>query len=493
MRHATLSRLIDLAAQLERDAQRPADVLRRRDRALGRELGEAAHDVEGGVVAWLDRVRPEGVEGPGERVARAGRLLQGALVVAGAALGVGSSLALFHYDGTEPVNVVRVLAVFVGIQLALLTGTLVLSLPERWRRFVPGLAALKDGFALLSPGRWQGALRRLLPGPQREAVERFFGLARRHQRLYGDVQKWWLLCGSQSFGVAFNVAALAVAFSLVAFTDLAFGWSTTLDVDAGALFRVTRVLSLPWAGLLPAAVPSPELIAATQYFRAIPTHDPIVSEPWWRFLLACMVVYGLAPRATVLAIARLRLAASVRRAFRHAPGVAALRDRLETRLVETAAPDGSPPPPPASSAAASDAALAPGARCRVLVWAGFPIGDAAEASQALGVEVLSVHRAGEGALEQDADALREIAEAGGDDPILVIAKAWEPPVLELLDFLRDLRGGLSETREILVVPLSLDATSQPAAPPARQAAQWSRATDRLGDPRTQVHAPGRSS
>ena len=61
----SLPRLIDLAAQLELDQTRAPDELRRRDRALGRELGDATTDPEAGVTAWLDRLRPEGGESEG--------------------------------------------------------------------------------------------------------------------------------------------------------------------------------------------------------------------------------------------------------------------------------------------------------------------------------------------------------------------------------------------------------------------------------------------
>jgi hypothetical protein len=492
----SLGRLVDLAAQLEQDAARAPDWLRRRDRALGRELGEGLGSPEQRVVAWLDRVRPEG-DGPGERAERAGRVLGVLLVGLGLVLGSGAALAFFWYDGSHPVNVVRVLGFFVGLQLGMVGATVVLCLPEGWRRFLPGLRALQETLSLLSPGRWQGILRRILPGPQQQAMERLAGLARRHHRLYGDVEKWWLLSRSQSFGVAFHVAALATALALVLFSDLAFGWSTTLDVAAPELHAVTHALSRPWAALWPAAVPTPELVEATRYFRETAHHDPAASAPWWPFLLACMSVYGLAPRVALLGFAHWRMRAATRRAFRAIPGLAALRDRLSSHLVETA---GEGEEPRGSGAAAAGSvgsagggpSLDPGVRCRAVVWSGFPLADAEAASAALGVTVEGLYRAGEADLRQDAEAIRALAEAGGSEPVVVVAKAWEPPVLELLDFLGELRAALGRERAIVVVPLALDAGGRPAAPGAEDARQWRRAADRLGDPWTSVHALERS-
>jgi hypothetical protein len=486
-RRSAIAQLLDLSAQLDEDAGRPLEVLRRRDRALAGELVGPEDDGQRTVAAWLDRVRPPAPGGTAERAERAHRALSALLAAIGALVGAGAAAALYHYDGSHPVNVVRVLAVFVGIQLILLCATGVASLPYRWRDAIPGVAALRDALGLLSPAGWLRGLQRLLPGPEREAAQRLLGMLGGQRRLYGDVEKWWLLSGSQWFGVAFNLGAIATALALVVFTDLAFAWSTTLTLSDRAFLGVVRVLALPWASLWPEAVPSAELVTATQYFRASGHHVPSHSGPWWRFLLACMLLYGLAPRVAFLALARWRLAVAVRRACRRLPGLAALRDRLESRLVETAAEGEEAPPrewPPVLLESESE--LAGGAACHAVAWSGFPIADAQAASRALGVEVLSLRPAGQGALETDALALRALAETPDDAPVLVLAKAWEPPVLELLDFVVDLRRALGEERAIVVAPLALQG-DRLAAPPQRDAEQWCRAVDRLADPWTSVY------
>jgi hypothetical protein len=169
------------------------------------------------------------------------------------------------------------------------------------------------------------------------------------------------------------------------------------------------------------------------------------------------------------------------------PGLAALRDRLESRLVETVA-EGDEAPPRASSPVLleSESELA-GASCHAVAWSGFPVADARAASSALGIDVLSLRRAGEGALENDALALSALAESEGNAPVLVLAKAWEPPVLELLDFIADLRRAIGDERAIVVAPLAVKG-DRLAAPSQRDVDQWCRAVDRLGDPWTTVYA-----
>ncbi len=486
MRWASLARLMDLAAQLEADARRDPSELFRRDRSIGRELAEsgARDDALG---AWLDRVRP----GPGDgfQFARAQRALALVLALLGLGAGAATASALFYYDGTHPVNAVRVLAVFVVLQAGLLLGTGILALPEGLRRRVPGLSALQDVLALLSPGRWQAGLVRLLPRARRDAVERALGLVRSQRALYAEVQKWAVLVASQGFAAAFNVGALAAGLLLVAFTDLAFGWSTTLEVDPGALHRVTRTLAMPWVGWLPGADPSAELIAATQYFRGRPDDaaDPAIAADWWPFLLLCMLVYGLAPRAVTWGLALWRLEVASRRAAAHLPGLALLRDRLEHHLVETSAETPEPALPERGPGPATRGpALPEQAPARLLNWSGFPLSDDEArrlVSEQLGLRVEGVIHVGGGReLAADAEAVRGMAETAEDVVAVVLVKAWEPPVLELLDFLGELRAALGASRPVAVLALGVDARGHPVPAEPSHALQWRRRLDTCGDP-----------
>ena len=112
-----------------------------------------------------------------------------------------------------------------------------------------------------------------------------------------------MLYWSQTAAVAFNVAALVTAIMLVTFSDLAFGWSTTLDADPAAVTRVVQRIAWPWAALVPPAVPSAELVEQSQFFRlegsARRRSAPRALGAWWPFTILALVTYGLAaaPRA----------------------------------------------------------------------------------------------------------------------------------------------------------------------------------------------------
>jgi hypothetical protein len=68
-------------------------------------------------------------------------------------------------------------------------------------------------------------------------------------------------------------------------------------------------------------------------------------------------------------------------------------------------------------------------------------------------------------------------------------KAWEPPVLELQDFLGELRAALGDGRGVALVPLALDAQGEPCAPEPALLATWEHALARSRDPWLVLHTP----
>jgi hypothetical protein len=133
-------------------------------------------------------------------------------------------------------------------------------------------------------------------------------------------------------------------------------------------------------------------------------------------------------------------------------------------------------------------APAPGARCTAIVWAGFPLASP-EPLRRAGLEASSLARAGQGGLDADAAAIAAARRAPEGEIVAVVVKAWEPPVLELHDFLRELRDALGDGRVIALAPLAIDADGAPMPPDAALLATWRQALSRSSDPWLVLHAP----
>jgi hypothetical protein len=479
----TLADLIDLEAQLARDRDADLAALEARDRAL---LGGRVAEPDRGraIARWLDALRDAepGRGWPGQAAQGALRTTRALLALAGLLLGWGAATALLQFRGGHPVNVWDVLLAFVGVQ-ALLLVLLALSF------FLPLAAA---GAPLAGPLR--GALGALLARLARRGGDRaaewraLWHRLRSRRSLYHHVEPWLLLASTQGFGVAFNVGALAALLRLVVFTDLAFGWSTTLvDLDAARFHALMRGLALPWAWLWPDAVPSAALVEATRYSHlegaylgaagAARAARPDAVGGWWRFLAAALAAYGLLPRLALLALARARAARLLRRLPLDDAEVARLAARLAAPRVSTRGlPEATAPEAEARPPVAAAPVAAPGRRCAVVRWRDAPAGGAVAAAVAAlaGCEPGEIHDAGGAGV----DAAR-LAAGGG--PVAVVAESWEAPDKATLRLLRDLRGALGPRRPLLVVLVDT-AGGAPREPGAGALRLWREGLAALEDP-----------
>jgi hypothetical protein len=303
----------------------------------------------------------------------------------------------------------------------------------------------------------------------------------------GRFAKWQLVAWSQVAAVFFNFAALATAALLVTFTDLAFGWSTTLDADSAAVTRIVHVVAWPWHELVPSAVPSAGLVAESQFFRlegngGLATGRALAA--WWPFTLLTIVTYGLLPRLALLVLATARLRAAGRALLLDDPRVTALVDRMAAPAVETAAAEHAE----IAAAPAPDAAAYREitGSARAVIWEGCVSAETARvhARSRLGLELGAIVEAGgTPALGADRQALDSLA-AGKHGAVVVFTPAWEPPLLELLDFLSELRRRVGTEHSIVVAPVA----DGDRAVTSLEHDTWARTMGRLRDPRLYVEA-----
>lgn len=470
---------IDVPLWLEADGATPYAQRIRRDREVARALPPAAAPLAR-IRLWWGTVGANDSGATGARLDRLRALVGVAMAVLGTVTGVAVALAAFAYDGSQPVNVVRLLALLVGVQLALLALTLLL-LPGR----VPGLRHLHDLLVAVNPGAWAfGAFRKLARASH--DVTRLFERPT-SRTAAGRFARWQLLFWSQTAAVAFNVAAIVTAIALVTFSDLAFGWSTTLEADPAVVGAIVRAVAWPWQAWLPAAVPSAALVEQSQFFR-LEGGDraagvvPGALGAWWPFTVAALVTYGLVPRLLLFGLVATRLRAATAALLLEDPRVSALLDRMTAPAIETAA-DAHDETLPADAGA--DAAPLPPVTgsADALIWEGSTSADGARdyARRRLGLELRTLVEAGVGPLAADRAALERLA-ADAAPTLLVLTPAWEPPLLELLDLLAELRGLVGQAPSIVVVPIADGARAVTDV----ERATWQRAMARLADPKLYV-------
>lgn len=449
----------------------------RRDRALG--LAITVRTPLGRVRRWWRALDAPERPCQGARFTRARSLATFALTVTAALFGAGLALAVLSYEGRYPVNVVTALALLVGVPFSLMCLAALLMLGH-----IPGLGGLQRTLAALNIGNLAGRMTMRLVRDGGSAEVLVAGWRRGHGGPVARFSRWQLIVWSQWAGLTFSAAALATCFALVVFTDLAFGWSTTLDVSAGDARHIVNVVSWPWAELAPDAVPTLELIEESRYFRLKGTDtvaSPAQLTGWWPFLLMAMIVYGILPRAALLALAFIRLNAATRSLLLDHPEVRALLDRMNATVVDL--DGGEPETPPAASPSARRLSRVPrfAAGTLAISWndalstAGAPLKDQLTDGRCLD--------AGGARSLADDEALLAAVEPGRATAIVVFTKAWEPPLLDLEDFLQKLRQRIGKGTSIVVVPLGING----GAPSAEEMAAWDHGVSRIGDPELYVH------
>ncbi|MEQ8860550.1 MAG: DUF2868 domain-containing protein [Pseudomonadales bacterium] len=475
---------MEIRRWLHDDRSTPYSERLERDRAIGRALDQ--HRAVDRVLAWWDDVRASesaalgDAHGLGERVVVGRRLASAGLALFGLLLGAAVVGVALGYDGRYPVNLFTLLGVLVGLPLLMLLFTLLL-LPGR----VPGLRALQSVIAGMNPGRWAGAW-----------LDRFLGADLFAPGLLrsggtGAFSKWQLLVFSQWLALGFFAGALSVALLRVTFTDLAFGWSTTLNVDAALVHRALATLAAPWAGWLPDAAPDAALVEASRFFRleegGMPQARAAQLGAWWPFVLMTMVVYGALPRLLLLLFGGWRLRRATVALLLDDPEVSALLDRMDAPLLALggsseeerleAEREGLPAPRelPSTQGLVLLVWNAAADRGTARRWLADHLGASAEASADVGI--LQREDAQRGTLADVRQAL--------DGPVrrvVLVTKGWEPPLLEFMDFLGLVREAFGGEATITVVPLNVSAS----AVEADDRDVWARALARVRDPRLYV-------
>ena len=471
---------LDIPAWLEGDRALGFRERAHRDRQLGLAIQGSRPLVR--VRAWWRQVDADARPELGAKLSRTRAWVSLALCAAGALFGSGLALAVLRYDGHYPVNVVAALALLVIVPLVLMIGSLLL-MPGR----VPGLRVLQDAVATVNVGNLAASVfNRFATTPQGE-LKLDWGGARGGP--LARLAKWQVMFFSQLAGLSFSLAATATAFVLVVFTDLAFGWSTTLDIAAHQAHRVVELVSGPWGQWLGDAVPNPVLVEESRFFR-LDSGDPVAVAAgrltgWWPFLLMSLLTYGVLPRCVLLVVARTRLGAATRDVLLEDIGVRALLDRMDNAVLDSEG-EGKEPPVEKLNDMADDAPVRFAGTVRVVAWDLAGQAELVEGWLTAHLEKRHgspVFVGGDNELAADEQALGAFS-ADDSTMVLILVKGWEPPLLDCMDMLRSLRARAGNEASLVVVPLRLDV----GALETNELDAWHHAVSRLADPGTYVEA-----
>lgn len=511
--------IVDLEYFLHADAgsQPPAqqEEIHARDRKIFLEavlpnVGEGeSPDRRTMIRTWLDRRRETARTGvpllPGETVEGLSGALRFWFPGAGLAAGAVAGVSFLAYTGDSPVNVFVYLSLFVFSQVLMLLALLVLTVYRLAGRGFPSSSPLYKligrlflRMVLSARGRLEGKL----PADRRLHLEKAIGAVTGKTRTYGLLffLPVWIL--TQLFAVGFNLGLLAATLFKVVTSDIAFGWQSTIQLGPKAVHALARAIAVPWSWAISgdAAFPSLEQIEGSRIILKegiyhLSTPD-LVS--WWPFLCLAVLVYGLLPRLLLflgaVALQR-RFLGSLD--FRQA-ACEQLLQRMSTplvttrgRQVEEPAETGGRPRPAGPEEQRVD--LEGASRKSLVVMIPDDISDVcsreeieAVLNRGGGYAIRDIIRFG---LDQEADRelLARLREGGlpADGEILLIYEAWQPPIMEYIDFIRELRRAVGDG-PLIRIGLIGKPRPETVFTPAREEglSVWISKITAMGDPRT---------
>jgi hypothetical protein len=447
---------------------------------------------------WLEARRqslqsdPDNPVLPGQFIEEVYRLFAAVLVMTGIAFGAGIAHVLLRYNGTQPLNVATYLGTVLLPQLLLLSilgaGALLGRRRSGWQGSV--LYRLIVQLVVRTANRLRDRGLKTISASRRDALMAASGMLRGKTRLYGSLLIWPAFMLAQIFAVCFNLGVIGATLLRLAGSDVAFGWQSTLQVGAKAVFTVVKAIAWPWAFLVPETLAHPSLsqiegsrmILKDGIYR-LATSD-LVS--WWPFLCLAIVCYGLVPRMLLLAIGAISTRKKLARLPLDHASCDAVIYRMQTPsvVIRGEATGQGPASEPESVAAIAHDAAAGTAHIALIpeeLYEGFP----QEVFRQLIFrkwgyrlnEMTCLPAPGK-------DALPPFASHGA---VWMIQEAWQPPIRETLDFLAALRRRLGAQ-----VPIFIGLIGRPEADtmltPVTDAdfGVWRRKVASLADPYLQV-------
>jgi hypothetical protein len=415
-------------------------------------------------------------------------------IFVGFSAGLGAGAAIFWYDGSQPINILSVLSSLVLAPALLLLPAILLGIfAPVMRRFQIKRSA---PFIPILSKPLRSAISRMIP-ESRELFATATTLTAFHFSLYGKVEALYLSLTSQLFTLCFLLGSGGYGIWKMITTDLAFCWSATPALITPALVQqATSVLALPWSFLDPAAAPSLQLIEKTRYYRlhaplrSSLEYDPAVMGQWWAFLVLTIITWTVLPRLILLLTTLVRYKNVVSYTLLHLPHVPALLAELRPDAFHTTVtPEMSDKPQPRNRENFTDNSDTPPIQIppattnsKIILWSMQDLDLNLRTLLPQVSQLSPIHAGGTTSTSEESALLNSVSKITQLDLFIILVKSWEPPLLEFLDFIGDLRKVTQRTTPIFIVPIALDKE-------ATENMVWTRVLGRLADPWIHVTRP----
>ena len=351
-------------------------------------------------------------------------------------LGFFTGFTLLSYSGAEPVNIIYLLLVMVGLPLFSMLLS-ILSL------FTGNMGA--NFFSHFSPLYYLEKAINFLPF----AKEIDFSVL----PFSATLSKWIFLQRLQLFSFLFALGLFLALVLTIISKDIAFAWSSTLSIDPVVFQNILALLAMPWQSFFPSAVPSLELIEISHYFRLGDKLDENMVQnadklgAWWKFLAMATLTYALLLRLLFWFIMKMGFKRQLKKELYSLHGVKKLFKEFSTPFVSTASlkHEQHLEVKEESTLFASETLSADYASLLAWNYSDKTLLLLQDNNKIKATRTNTV--GGRNSFAED-KAIVDVLEG----KVLIYVKAWEPPTMDFMDFLVDVLAK-NEVTEVEVCPL----------------------------------------
>ena len=337
-------------------------------------------------------------------------------------MGIFSGVALLSYSGHAPVNVVYFIAMVVFLPLL----TMMLTLFSMFKAH-----RAQSLLVHLSPAYWLEKILALLPLKVAKVLEDI--------KINPLLANWIVIKRSQVVALFFSLGLLLSLLGIVATKDIAFAWSTTLDIAPEAFHSFLEALSVPWKTWLPSGVPTLELVEQSHYFRLGDSlNEEMVSHAstlgqWWKFLAMATLFYAIVLRLMVYMLSLFGFHYALKKSFLNLEGADELLLDMNEPIISSHATQKSEENIRSTQDNVQMIKELNNVYDVVQGWA-MSQEELEVLNDSMQVDSPVVHDVGgTNTLEED---IKIIHQSRGE--VLLYVKAWEPPTMDFVDYLEEL-------------------------------------------------------
>jgi hypothetical protein len=328
-------------------------------------------------------------------------------------------LGLLSYSGQAPVNIIYYLLVTVLFPILSMIFALISMLTH---------GKVSNFFTLLFPLHW---------------VEKFLNYISFRKKLSDfkmpfsfELSKWLFIERLQLFSLIFSIGLFLSLIVMVVATDIAFGWSSTLQISFESFHTILSSIGIAWAKIVPSAIPSLELVDMSHYFRlgerldSSMIHNADKLGAWWKFLAMSTLFYAIGLRFGFWLITKQLLQNQIEKEFLGVEGVDKILREFNRPFISTQAPQ---PEKHLNIVESIKEKIIPKEKDRYTALLGW---NYSMNEMKLSHDTTTITArdrivvGGSNSFTQDRDIAKTLS-----GRVALYIKSWEPPTMDFIDFL----------------------------------------------------------